>query len=419
MSKDPTKSKKKRKKANIYEDNPSLINVMPQEDGNTETYVQELPVVNPDVVYTQEFPVVEEKDFLPDEEQEPDGFRKLATVRKIKDIQPIPGADKIEAVTVDGWTCVSQKDNFKVGDLCVYFEVDSFLPVKPEYEFLRKGCFKSTTNLGDGFRLKTIKLKGTISQGLILPLTDLPDLGWTASHLNEGADVTSILKVKKWEKPIPAHLAGKVKGNFPPFLNKTDQERIQNVYYQLVEKYKDIEFEPSIKVDGSSMTVYYNNGYMGVCSRNLDLFEEEGNTFWATANKYCLKNVLYLYGKNIALQGELMGPGIQHNRESFKEHKFLLFDVYLIDEARYALPKERYQILKDLRKLFPDNHGFEHIKVLDDSFRYPFRKTYEELLLASAISSYNNPVAEGIVYKSTIDNTSFKVINNLFLLQDE
>src|SRR5438309_10635527 len=100
------------------------------------------------------------------------GERKLATIRRISKIEPIEGADRIVKATIDGWELVTQKDNYRVGDLCVYFEIDSFLPVRPEFEFLRKGCFKSTKNLGDGFRIKTIKLRGQVSQGLSLPLGD-------------------------------------------------------------------------------------------------------------------------------------------------------------------------------------------------------------------------------------------------------
>ena len=104
-------------------------------------------------------------------------MRKLASIRRVVEIKPIEGADAIEAIRVDGWWCVTKKGEFKVNDLCTYFEVDSFLPVRPEFEFLRKACFKSTKHLGDGFRLKTIKLRGQVSQGLALPITILSSFG--------------------------------------------------------------------------------------------------------------------------------------------------------------------------------------------------------------------------------------------------
>ena len=143
--------------------------------------------------------------------------RKLVTHRVIKDIIPIEGADLIELAIVDGWQCVVKKGEFKVGDTGVYFEVDSFLPIKPEYEFLRKGGYKVVEGLGEGFRIRTIKLKGKLSQGLLLPLEGEPQFD---------VDLSEAYGVRKYEKPIPAQLQGKVKGNFPDFLRKTDQERV-------------------------------------------------------------------------------------------------------------------------------------------------------------------------------------------------
>ena len=171
--------------------------------------------------------------------------RKLASIRKISNIEPIVGADKIELVTVDGWKVVVAKDvGYKIGDFVIYCEIDSFLPVREEFEFLRKSSFKK---MGDqeGFRLKTIKLRGQISQGLILPLSvlegeDEMKIGiskqpWgeqlqlgpydNALVIEEGVDVTEMLGIQKYEAPIPAELAGKVKGSFPSFLSKTDEER--------------------------------------------------------------------------------------------------------------------------------------------------------------------------------------------------
>jgi RNA ligase (TIGR02306 family) len=152
--------------------------------------------------------------------------RKLATVRKIKEIKPIEGADLIELAIVDGWQVVVAKNvEHKVGDKIVYCEIDSFLPIREEFEFLRKSSYKK---MGDqeGFRLKTIKLKNTLSQGLILPYSVLPVAQFaTANDLPEGMDVSEMLGIIKYDPPIPAQLVGKVKGNFPSFLRKTDEER--------------------------------------------------------------------------------------------------------------------------------------------------------------------------------------------------
>lgn len=155
--------------------------------------------------------------------------RKLASIQRIKEILPIEGADMIELVVVNSWKVVAAKSvGHKVGDLVVYCEIDSFLPVEPEFEFLRKSSFKK---MGDqeGFRLKTIKLRGQISQGLILPLRDAEEVMNRKSKdsvlLLEGIDVSENLGIVKYDPPVPANLAGKVKGNFPSFLRKTDEER--------------------------------------------------------------------------------------------------------------------------------------------------------------------------------------------------
>lgn len=173
--------------------------------------------------------------------------RKLASIRKIAEIMPIPGADKIELVQVDGWSVVAKKGDFQVGDTCVYFEIDSFLPVRPEFEFLRNGCYREHPDLGLGFRLRTVKLRGQISQGLVLPISILNNFGsldnesaWVnenGSYPNvEGQDLTDYIGVKKWESPIPAQLAGQVRGNFPSFIPKTDQERVQNIHFNKKKK---------------------------------------------------------------------------------------------------------------------------------------------------------------------------------------
>ena len=195
--------------------------------------------------------------------------RKLASIRRITDIQPIPNADAIEVVVVGGWKVVTKKGEFNVGDLCVYCEIDSFLPILPQYEFLRKSSYKKLSTGEEGFRLRTIKLRGQVSQGLVLPLSVLPG----GRELFEGMDVTEVLSITKYEPPIPASLAGKVKGLFPSFLHKTDEERVQN----LANEFGILHlFQPNKtyyvteKLDGSSATFYFRNGEFGVCSRNLE-----------------------------------------------------------------------------------------------------------------------------------------------------
>ena len=247
--------------------------------------------------------------------------RKLATIEVVKDLQPIEGADAIEVATIRGWKVVVKKNEFKVGDLCVYCEIDSVMPQRPEFYFLQTSHF----------RIKTIKLRGQISQGICFTLDVLPNevISSTSYENLVGTDVTEVLGVTKYEPAIPAQLAGKVKGNFPSFLKKTDEERIQNMEWVLTE-YKDELFYVTEKVDGTSFTAYYNNGVFGVCSRNLDLFETEDNTHWKVARALKLEERMKSYGKNIALQGELLGEGIQKNHYQLKGQNILFFNVFML-----------------------------------------------------------------------------------------
>ena len=156
-------------------------------------------------------------------------MRKLASVQRIINIEDIPGADRIQVATCLGWKCVIGKNEFKVGDLVVFIEVDSFLPILPEYEFLRKSCYKKLENGEEGYRIKTHKFKGQISQGLILPLSTLEGKKYPSDtrensryDFKEGQDVTDLLQIKKYEPYIPPSLSGEIKGAFPFFLPKTE-----------------------------------------------------------------------------------------------------------------------------------------------------------------------------------------------------
>lgn len=172
--------------------------------------------------------------------------RKLASIQKVREVKPIKNADAIEVARVNNWDVVVKKGEYKPGDLCVYCEVDSFLPEKPEFEFLRKSSYKKMGDVG-GFRLKTIKMRGQISQGLLLPLSVLNSDETPYSGVwVEGDDVTEMLGIVKYEPPIPAELAGKMKGNFPSFVVKTDEERIQNMTDEF-EQIKKLQREQGVK----------------------------------------------------------------------------------------------------------------------------------------------------------------------------
>ena len=334
--------------------------------------------------------------------------RKLASVRKISDLSPIEGADKIEVATIDGWKVVVAKDvNHKVGDLVVYCEVDSFLPIREEFEFLRKSSYKK---MGDqeGFRLKTIKLRGQLSQGLILPFHVLP----FGEGFHEGQDVTEVLGIIKYEPPVPAELAGKVKGLFPSFLRKTDEERVQNLASEYEEyRTSDHKFYVTEKLDGSSATFYLRNGEFGVCSRNLELLETEGNTFWKVARELNLENKMKSLGKNISIQAELIGESVQGNPYKIKGQTIRCFNLYNIDTQEYSSLTE----FKDTVEML----GLETVPVLDTNFKLP--DTIDELLKFADSKSELNPNydREGIVIRTLDRKISFKVISNKFLLKYE
>lgn len=351
--------------------------------------------------------------------------RKLASVRRVKAIRDIPGADMIEVVTVDGWDVVSQKAvGHKVGDLVCYFEIDSFLPVREEFEFLRKGCYRSIEGLGEGFRLRTIKLRGQVSQGLIIPLREL-NVDFIQAP-KEYEDLTDILGVIKYDPPIPTQLQGEVKGNFPGFIPKTDQERIQNIYYQA---HLGQMYEASLKLDGSSMTVYgvvpsASEITTGVCSRNMDYkinAVNESNSFVRIYHKYDLANkmkqAIEKFGFDMAVQGELMGPGIQGNREKLSEHEFFVYSVFNINTQKYLLPSERRKVVAFL--------GLKHVPIIeiinlqgfsiDDMLGWVANVTKEPI---DGIQW--NKIPEGVVFKSVeTPENAFKVINNTFLLKCE
>jgi len=339
--------------------------------------------------------------------------RNLASIRKITNITPIDGADKIELATIDSWKVVVAKDaNHKSGDMVIYCEIDSFLPIRDEFEFLRKSSYKK---MGDqeGFRLKTIKLRGQVSQGLILPIVVLnpPDTNIYVTPF-EGLDVTEMLGIVKYEPPIPAELSGKVKGLFPSFLRKTDEERVQNLTKEY-EQYKSLgrKFYVTEKLDGSSATFYYKDGVFGVCSRNLELLETEGNTFWKVVRELDLENKMKSLGKNISIQSELIGESVQGNPYKIKGQTIRCFNLFNIDTQEYYSLTD----FKDTVEML----GLKTVPVLDTNFKLP--DTIDELLkFADSKSELNtNYDREGIVIRTLDRKISFKVISNKFLLKSE
>ena len=358
--------------------------------------------------------------------------RKLASIRKISDVRPIENADAIELVIVDGWSVVTKKGEYKVGDFCVYCEIDSFLPIREEFEFLRKSSYKKMAHK-EGFRLKTIRLRNQLSQGLVLPISilegeDEMKIGYSqqpwgfqlqvgpyddALVIQEGVDVTEYLGIVKYEPPIPAELAGKVKGAFPSFLSKTDEERVQNLvkeYGEWIIQSKH-QFYVTEKLDGSSATFYINNGVFGVCSRNLELLETEGNTFWKVARELDLENKMKSLNRNICFQGELIGEGIQGNPYKIKGQTVKFFNVFDIEKHQRVSINEFTEIMNML--------NLEHVPILETPFMLP--NTVEDMLKYAEGKSALNPNTEreGVVVRSMDGTISFKSISNQFLLNEK
>lgn len=343
-----------------------------------------------------------------------DGERKMSWISKIDRVEKHPDADFLDICTIGGWQCITKNGEFEQGDVVIYISIDSWIPhyIAP---FLSKGKEPREYNGIKGERLKTIKLRGQLSQGLILPFSLIREISDIIPNI--GDDVSEILNITKWERPMPACLYGQAKGYFPPFIRKTDQERIQNL--DLNDLFRDfsVAWEVTEKLDGSSMTVYFNDGVFGVCSRNLELKLEgnENNAFIQAAIKYDLENKLRNYGRNIALQGELIGGNIQGNPYKLTEYQYRVYDVYDIDNQKYLSTFNRYEILKIIN--FND---VNHVPIIGLPNVFRNIPTMEYLLKYAEGKSilHFETEREGLVFKRYDDgNISFKIISNKFLLK--
>ncbi len=328
-------------------------------------------------------------------------MRQLASIQKISKLEPIEGADSIVKATVLGWQLVVKKGEFNIGDLCVYCEIDSILPEKPEFDFLKPRKM----------RIRTIKLRGQISQGICFPLSILP----SGVKIEEGKDVTAILGITKYEPPIPASLEGVAKGRFPSFIPKTDEARVQ-VLQDILDKYKGESFFYTEKLDGSSATYYLYDDQFGVCSRNLELIETEENTLWKLAREQKIEERLKSLNKNYAIQGEIIGESVQSNKYKLRGQDIYFFNVYDIDEHRFLDFDESVVFFKNL--------DLKIVPVLETN--YELSGNIEELVELSVGKSVLNDIQrEGIVLRplkeieDSSGRISFKAINPKFLLKYE
>jgi RNA ligase (TIGR02306 family) len=346
-------------------------------------------------------------------------MRKLASIRTIDSIDPIEGADAIEVATVGGWKIVVKKGEFAVGDLAVYLEIDSWVPTELA-PFLSKGKEPREFEGIKGERLRTIKLRGQLSQGLLLPMSDLLKMKYDGEAVvEEGDDISEMLGIIKWERPMNAQLAGMARGNFPSLIPKTDQERAQNLVKEIVAANEaGTRFEITEKLEGSSMTCYLIDGVFGVCSRNLDLKETEGNAFWATARKEGIEEKMRACGEGRwAIQGELIGPGIQGNIYNLKECEFRVFDVYNIDHGDYLTPVYRQALVERM--------GLKHVPVLVaagslyDTLGITDIPQLLQFAEGKSVMGMIGCEREGIVFKEVNGGMTFKVISNKYLLGEK
>jgi RNA ligase (TIGR02306 family) len=333
--------------------------------------------------------------------------RNLASVQHIVNIEPIEGADNIEVAQVLGWRVVVKKGEYQPDDLVTYLEIDSWVPHTLAPFLTPDGQYPKEYEGVQGQRLRSKKLRGVVSQGLILPVVE---------GFNEGDDVTEALGIVKWEPNIPANLAGTVKGSFPAFLNKTDEERVQNLG-GLLEQYAGTPMYITEKLDGSSMTVYYRDGEFGVCSRNLDLKESEGNSFWQMARQLNLETKMRDFGQNVALQGELVGPGIQKNPLGLDKVTFFVYNVFRIDRGDYLDYAGMQAVV--------GHFGVQMVPVIETNHELQ-ADTQFYVNYADGRKSVIDPkrLGEGVVVRPLEEITtrygrfSFKAISNKYLLKN-
>ena len=331
-------------------------------------------------------------------------MRKLASIQRIASIEPIEDADKIVKAKVMGWNVIIKKGELSVGDLCVFFEVDAVLPDgEPWAEFLRSRKF----------RVKTITLRGVLSQGLALPMSILP----ADKTFQEEDDVTEILNIKKYEPAIGNAKLGCSLGLFPSRVPKTDEIRVQSAL-QVLDEIKDKPFYYSEKCDGTSSTFVFDEEFMA-CSRNMKK-KKDDNVYWKMAEKYNLEEKLQA-NPLMAIQGEICGPGVQKNHLMLKEHDLFVFNVYDILNGKYLDYEDFIKFCNDLSlQTVPIENVVYDVSSFDHSL---------DAWLERAKGKYKGTTnhREGIVVrpleetysKKLRGRLSFKVLNNDFLLKEK
>ena len=346
-------------------------------------------------------------------------MRKLASIQRIWKIEPIEGADRIELAHVLGWQCVVNKGQFSPMDTAVYFEIDSFLPIRPEFEFMRSSSYKKTDIMGEGFRLRTLRFRGQISQGLLLPVSLFQEL---PEGLEVGDDVTELLKVRKWEIEERATTGGTVIGTLPYDIPHTDETRVQEEP-DLIQAFAGLEYYISTKMDGSSHSICIDENGFHVTGHNYEYKDDGTSSFYNLVKERGCREKLEAFMQNeglntLTIQGELCAPGIQRNRLRLVKPEWYVFTIRE-NGKRVGLNR----LLAVCEAL-----GLDHVPIEEVGTDLPSKYPTVEALLARADGEYpNGGKKEGIVIRPTepvfctliSGSLSMKVVSNKYLLKNE
>ena len=346
-------------------------------------------------------------------------MRKLASIQRIWKIEPIEGVDRIELAHILGWQCVVNKGQFREMDLAVYFEVDSFLPIAPEFEFLRASSYRKTDIMGEGFRLRTMKFRGQISQGLLLPVSAFPAIPADAEL---GTDVTEILGVKKWEIEERITTGGTMIGTLPYDIPHTDETRVQ-AEPDLIQAFAGLEYYISTKMDGSSHSVGIDETGFHVTGHNYEYKDDGNSPFYELVKSMDLQAKMEAFAtannlSTFTIQGELCAPGIQKNRLKLTKPAWYVFTIRE-NGKRVGLTR----MLEVCEKLQLESVPIEEIGT-DLPVKYP---TVEALLERADGNYPKGGKKEGIVIRPTepvycelvSGALSMKVVSNKYLLKND
>ena len=346
-------------------------------------------------------------------------MRKLASVQRIWNIEPIEGADRIELAHVLGWQCVVNKGQFQPMDLAVYFEVDSFLPIAPEYEFLRASSYRKTDIMGEGFRLRTMKFRGQISQGLLLPVAAFPEI---PSDVELGTDVTEQLGIRKWEIEERITTGGTMIGTLPYDVPHTDETRVQ-AEPDLIQDFSGLEYYISTKMDGSSHSVSVDENGFHVTGHNYEYKDDGNSPFYELVKSVGLQQKMESFAvenglKAFTIQGELCAPGIQKNRLKLTKPEWYVFTIR--ENGKRAGLERMLEICDRLQ--------LNRVPIEEVGIDLPGKYPTVDALLERADGNYpNGGKKEGIVIRPTepvyceriCAELSMKVVSNKYLLKNE